>query len=467
MVVENKNIKLNLLIPAGLSILLLIIYTIFGAKYFGAALVLMIFGFLSIIDIRIAIFGVTFTMVFLPDTLALLSYLGVAFIYFVRRVFYKDEDIKMNIFFGIISLYLLVAIIQTVTSVNLMGSLRDLGLHIGGLCYVFVVVNSIKSKEDLNSLLTVLMVSATLVALYGVLQAFTGVEIRREWLDVENNPDVAVRVFSVFGNPNTLAEYLVLLCPIGVGMFWYTKNMKKKLVFGGAIALMLVCIILTMSRGGWVGIAMAALIFVLLVDKRVLLFAIPLLLGALIFLPQTVINRILSIGNLADSSTAYRFQIWDITGDVIRDHAVAGVGFGHLPYKQVFETYIRTMPIFHAHNSFIQTIAEIGYAGFMIFISMLFMIIKYPYTKLVKQPKDEKIDLYLKYVGAGFVSGLIGVFTHGMFENVLYLPKIIFTFWTVVAMVICSVNIIEAKRPIKVITEDQQYKIYRRGVEND
>ena len=197
--VENKNIKLNLLIPAGLSVLLLIIYTIFGAKYFGAALVLMIFGFLSIIDIRIAIFGVTFTMVFLPDTLALLSYLGVAFIYFVRRVFYKDEDIKMNIFFGIISLYLLVAIIQTVTSVNLMGSLRDLGLHIGGLCYVFVVVNSIKSKEDLNSLLTVLMVSATLVALYGVLQAFTGVEIRREWLDVENNPDVAVRVFSVFG----------------------------------------------------------------------------------------------------------------------------------------------------------------------------------------------------------------------------------------------------------------------------
>lgn len=465
--VEKKDLKLNLLIPAGLSLLLFVVYTLFGTKYFLAAMVLMIFGVLSIIDIRIAIFGVTFTMVFLPDTLALLSYLGVAFIYFIRRVFYKDEDIRMNIFFAIISLYLLVAIIQTVTSVNMMGSLRDLGLHIAGLCYVFVVANSIRTKADLNSLLTVLLASATLVALYGVLQAFTGVEIRREWLDVENNPDVAVRVFSVFGNPNTLAEYLVLLCPIGVGMFWHTKDMKKKVVFGGAIAMMLICIVLTMSRGGWVGIAMAALIFVLLVDKRLLLFAIPLLLGALIFLPQTIINRILSIGNLADSSTAYRFQIWDITGDVIRDHAIAGVGFGHLPYKQVFETYIRTMPIFHAHNSFIQTIAEIGYAGFMIFISMLFMIIKYPYTKLVKQPKDEKRDLYLKYVGAGFVSGLIGVFTHGMFENVLYLPKIIFTFWTVVAMVICAINIVEAKRPLKFNVDGESYKIYRRGVEND
>ena len=103
--------------------------------------------------------------------------------------------------------------------------------------------------------------------------------MRPEWLDTENNTDIAVRVYSVFLNPNILAEYLVLMTPLAVGMTWYTKSMRKKFLFLASTAVLLICLVMTLSRGGWVGIALAALAFVLLVDKRLILIAIPIVLG--------------------------------------------------------------------------------------------------------------------------------------------------------------------------------------------
>ena len=460
--VINKN-KTSYLIPVILSIVLLMVYLLLGSTYFLAGLVLAMGGFLSLINIRIAIYAVTFAFVFLPNSLGLMAFAGVGAVYFLRRIFVEKERIKPSIYAGVIGIYFLIIIIQTFTSIDVMGSIRDLGIHTVALMYLFAVYNSIKTKEHLNHYITVLLAAVTIVAAIGILQGFTGVEIRSEWLDVQNNPDIAVRVFSVFGNPNTLAEFLVMFSPLAMGLFWNTKVFKKKFIFGVAVAIMLACLILTMSRGGWIGIAMAALVFCILVDKRLLLLALPIGFVALLVLPSTVINRLLSIGNTADSSNSYRFQIWDVTKEVILDYPVAGVGFGHLPYKEVFETYIRTMPIFHAHNSFIQTVAEIGFAGFMVFITMLIMFIRYPINTLVKQVKYIKQDSYLKYVGVGVAAGLMGVFTHGLVENVLYLPKIIFSFWILVGIGALGIKILNKEVPRIEEYKDQRFKIYRRS----
>ncbi len=451
----------NLIVPGILSVVLALLYFILGTKYFLAALVLSIGGFLSLIDFRIAIFGITFLMPFLPNVFALLGFLGVGILYFLRRIFIEKNTTIHNVYSGIIGIYLIIIVIQTITSVNFKGSLRDLGFHIGGLAYVFAIVNTIKTKKDFNAFITVLLASVTIVALIGVLQIFTGVEIRREWLDVEANPDVQVRVFSVFGNPNTLAEYLVFFIPLGVGMFWHTKNMKKKFVFGAAVASMMVCLIFTMSRGGWIGIAMAALIYCLLIDRRLLLLAIPMVFGALIVLPPTFLNRIMSIGNLSDSSNAHRFNIWNISMEMIRDNFLGGVGLGHLPFKEVFETYSRTINAYHAHNSFIQTFAELGFIGFVVFIIMLLDFIRYPIMKLVNNVRSINEDKYFKYIGAGVVAGIIGVFTHGLVENVLYLPKIIFSFWTIVGIGAMAINIMELESPLVIKDKDQAYKVMR------
>lgn len=225
---------------------------------------------------------------------------------------------------------------------------------------------------------------------------------------------------------------------MSVSLFWHTRKLSKKIIFLGTTLVMTLALVMTLSRGGWLGFAFAAFIFIILIEKRLLLTLIPISIGAVYLLPQTIINRILSIGNLSDSSNAYRIKIWEITLDIIRDHWIAGVGFGHLPFKQTFETYIRTMPTFHAHNTYLETAAEIGIPGLIAFLLFLFILFKYGVIRLVKNE-----DRYIRIMSAGAISGLAGVLAHGAVENVLYLPKIIITFWIIVGIIMTLIRINE------------------------
>lgn len=194
--------------------------------------------------------------------------------------------------------------------------------------------------------------------------------------------------------------------------------------------------VLTLSRGGWVGFAFGMFVFVLLIEKRLLLSIIPLGLGAIYFLPSSILNRILSIFNFADSSNAYRIKMWNITLDIIKDNWLVGVGFGHLPFKATFETYIRTMPTYHAHNTYLETMAEMGILGFIIFIIFIFVLFKYSIKKLVKGK-----DNYIRIMATGVLSGLAAVLAHGAVENVLYIPRIIITFWILVSLILALMRI--------------------------
>lgn len=430
--------KINFILLS--AIFLSLIYYFLGSKFLLAAF-LGISGLLLVIyDIKIGLFASVFLYPFLPDALGLIMLLSMGF-FVLLRTFLYGEDFKVGPRTVPVAIFAFIAIFSTITSIDPSGSIRDLALNAAGISFLFAMTNTIKTKGELNAFISTLLLSALVVALLGVVQYFTGVQMRPEWLDTENNTDIAVRVYSVFFNPNILAEYLVLITPIAVGMTWYTKSMRKKFLFAGSTGILLICIVMTLSRGGWVGIALAALAFVLLVDKRLLLLGIPMVLGGLAFLPQKVVDRITSIGSTVDSSNLYRIKIWNITKDVIRDNFLAGVGFGYVPFKETFEKYIRTMPIYHAHNTYLEVAAEIGIIGFIFFILLLFSSLKSTYVNLVKSE-----DKYFKYLGAGLFASIIGIMGHGLVEHFLYIPRIIFTFWIVLGIIFTSIRIEKFER---------------------
>lgn len=435
MVVEkNKN---NLILPVALGLVLFFAYYYLGVKAFVAGFGLLLGVMISTVDIRYGLYGATLIMPFLPNSLALAVFLGLGVFFFLYQVLKGTIPLYTGGLITMVLIYLVMMIIQTVTSIYPVLSIRDLGLHMAGILYLIVIVNTIKTKEDLYTFLVVLMTGAVIVSIIGLIQAVVGVEIQEEWVDTSNNIGLTTRVYSVFGNPNILAEYLVFMIPVGVGLFWFTTNLSQKVFYGLGLVIMFVTLGLTMSRGGWLGIAMAALVFVLLVDRRLLLMAIPMVLVGLMVLPQSIINRLVSIGNLSDSSNDYRLKIWSITGEIIKDYPVAGLGLGHQPFMEVFNTYIRTMPIYHAHNTVLQMIVELGFVGFGIFIMFMYTFM----TRSIGRLIIDNDDKYTKYIGAGVLAAIAGVFTHGMVEVLLYLPKIIFMFWTMMAVLIVLSNI--------------------------
>ena len=368
-------------------------------------------------------------------------FIFLAFVY--RKTFRETNPLTKNPIDMPIALFVILIIVSTITSINPMGSFRDLAIHLLSISFMFVMVNSIKDKEELNILLTILVGTASLVALYGLFQYKAGVEMEAKWLDTSNNEGITTRVFSVFGNPNILAEYLIMTTPISIALFWQTKKLHKKILFLLTSLLLTGTLVLTFSRGGWLGFAFGIFIFILLVEKRLLLLLIPLGLGAINFLPPTILNRILSIANFADSSNNYRIRIWKITLEIIRDYLPSGVGLGYIPFKQTFETYIRTMPAYHSHNTYLEVLAEMGIPGIIILIMLIFVLYKYSIKTLVKGE-----DKWTKVISAGILSGLGAVLAHGAVENVLYLPKIIITFWTLVSFLLVLMRLSEESKDI-------------------
>lgn len=430
MVVDIRE-KRNFIMPIVLGLAFSMFYHLLPIKYF----LLLIIGFIGatmiIYNVKLGLMIGAFLMPFLPDMISLLYMFALLGVFLFQRLAVGRHPLSFKEIEMPIVLFLLVMLISTFTSRNPGGSFRDLALHLGGLSFLFVMSNTVKDKESLNRIITVMVFSAFLVGLYGLYQYVVGVEVESAWLDVENNPGIRTRVYSVFNNPNILAEYLIMTIPLGISLFWFSKKLHKKIIFLGMSLVMSLSLIFTLSRGGWIGFAFSALIFILLVEKRLLLSLIPISIGGLYLLPQTILNRIMSIGNLGDSSNAYRIKIWEITGEIIKDNPIAGVGFGHIPFKETFETYIRTMPTFHAHNTYLQTAAEIGIPGLIAFLFFLFILFKYAIVNLVNSE-----DHYIRIMTAGVISGLGGVLVHGGVENILYLPRIIFTFWIMISFIV-------------------------------
>lgn len=444
MVVENLKRK-ELIFPIILGAVFSLLYYSVTLNYFSLALLGLLGAVLILFDIRIGIYMELLLYPFLPDMFNLLFMILLVGVYLFNIVFKKTKLLTKHSIIMPIILYIVFIIINTVTSNDPTGSFRDLAIHLTSIGFVFVMVNSIKSKKDFNILIVFLILSATLVAMYGLYQFATGnIEMEKKWVDKATNPDVQARVYSVFGNPNIFAEYLIMIIPISVSLFWFSKRMHKKALFLITSMILALALLLSMSRGGWVGFAFSVFVFILLVEKRLLLLAIPVGIGGLFFLPDAILNRVLSILNFADTSNDYRIRMWKITLDVIKDNWLVGVGFGHLPFKAAFGRYTRTMTTYHAHNTYLETMAEMGVIGFIVFISFLFVLFKYAIKKLVKGK-----DKYTRTISSGILAGLAAVLAHGLAENILYIPRIITTFWILVGLILTLVQITDNPQEIR------------------
>jgi putative inorganic carbon (HCO3(-)) transporter len=70
------------------------------------------------------------------------------------------------------------------------------------------------------------------------------------WIDVEQFGEITTRAMGTLGNPNVLAEYLVLVIMMGCILLFTEKSITNKLLYVVSIGIMLLGLGLTYSRGG-------------------------------------------------------------------------------------------------------------------------------------------------------------------------------------------------------------------------
>lgn len=234
------------------------------------------------------------------------------------------------------------------------------------LTYILVGQN-IRTKEQMVRLAKALALSAFVVVMYGYFQYIFGVDISEmRWVDGEAFPELRKRIFSTLENPNVLAGYLDVMICLALGMLIKISGRSQKIIFIVAIIMLTACLAMTYSRGAFLAIAIVFVICGILQDRKIfILFAI--VTGAIIYLDSTFLQRILSIfTETTDSSEGLRVGIWVSTISMLADHPFVGIGWG--AFKFIYPQYNyyladTSQTIYHAHNIFLQTAAEVGIVG--------------------------------------------------------------------------------------------------------
>ncbi|MBQ8577587.1 MAG: O-antigen ligase family protein [Clostridia bacterium] len=301
------------------------------------------------------------------------------------------------------------------------------------MCGYFLVVNLIRSAEWIDRCLWAVLSSAVLVALYGIYQNFFTV-VDTTWQDTEMFSDISGRVVSTLENPNVLAEYLIMILPVALAGFLISPKASQKLCYLFVGGILGACLIFTWSRGAWLGLLIAVMVFLLMYSKKVMVVG---LFGVLavpflpFVLPDSILNRFLSIGNLGDTSTSYRVHIWEGVLSMLGDHFLGGIGVGTEVFGEVYPRYalsgIESAP--HSHNLYLQILVETGILGFALFLVFLFTFAKRNFTFYAKPlPQRERV------LSAALFCGILAVLAQGMTDYIWYNYRVFLVFWLLIGL---------------------------------
>lgn len=338
------------------------------------------------------------------------------------------------------AVYALLLLLGLVCSMHFGLSLRFFLFHLTCLLTVLLLSSAVSTRRQLKCLLGILLVGLTLCALYGCYQRMVGVEVVASQVDytLELNQGIPGRVYSFFDNPNNFAEILVMLMPLYLAFFCLVKGWRKGIVLLCMVPA-LWAMMQTYSRSGWIGLALAALVFLAFQNWRLIPACALAVLVALPFLPQTVLNRILSIGNSNDSSTLYRFQIYDTLWPMFRDFWASGVGLGSDTVKEVIQTYPTKLlngayPI-HSHNTYLQLWLEAGILAPIAYLGGTFYQIKQGVRGMKHCSKE------LKYIISAAIGGLVGVMVIALAEYTWFYPRVMFLFWLLLGILMVAAKL--------------------------
>jgi hypothetical protein len=339
----------------------------------------------------------------------------------------------------------------------------------------FVAFVSIRSKRVLKTAVAILVISFTISSGVGIIQTLSGgryltglgvygnlrylgifppfpsevQEIMKNFVgtvsDLTHVPNTAIfRAHGGFTNHNYFAVGLVMTLSITTSLWLYAQSSKRKLLLGVATIVQLLALILTFSRGGWVGFALSVTVIVLLVRKKpgYLLVLKTMIIGgigislviiAMLMLPTPLATRATSILNPAEATEMQgRFEAWSTSLQEIQKHPVWGTGTSEVAGVTMFGHNVTS------HNIFLSIAYERGLIALVAFIFLLAVLAR-DSLRLVGKRKND--DLYLQGLGLGLLSGVTGFLAAGMLASPILYPESAALFWFTAGLLEAAVRI--------------------------
>jgi probable O-glycosylation ligase (exosortase A-associated) len=190
----------------------------------------------------------------------------------------------------------------------------------------------------------------------------------------------------IFANPNDLAAYCILLLSLALGLLALERRGPVKMGAIAGLAVIPFLILLTKSRGAFLGFAAFLLIVNFGQRRRMRALGVTILVAVIVIsvAPKDVLNRVQNLEkvqgteNLQDAdeegSALQRYEIWKVARTIIRDYPITGVGIGAYPSMHAF--YARRAEFDptargrrDTHSLYLNLTAETGFVGLLLFLT--------------------------------------------------------------------------------------------------
>ena len=301
------------------------------------------------------------------------------------------------------------------------------------MLWFFVVTRLVEDDRDMRFFLYSLGAMAVVLALHGLYQYVVGAPMPSHWVTAAESTDMRTRIYSITGSPNILGALMVMCAPLFAALAYYVKPLWGKCLAWGATGLLCLAVIFTFSRGAWFGLAVAVVLFCLLVDFKLLAIAAVAVLGVILCVPAIGdrIGFLFTSDFAAANNKGGRGERWSIGMSLLRTNPVWGFGLGRFGGAIAMQNQsIEGLKYFYMDNYYMKTLVEMGYVGLSGYV---FLLASNAWSSLRGLFRSKHTRL--RILAAGLFSGMIGVLSHSFFENIFEEPYMNSYFWCISAVV--------------------------------
>ena len=301
---------------------------------------------------------------------------------------------------------------------------------------VYALLRQLLASSPLwwDRLVAALLAGQLLTSVIGIRQLYADSSQLARWSDNNSVAEGTVRIYSTLDNPNLLGGYLLPILPLAVVAVLRWRTLPRRLFALVSLVLGIVALVLTYSRGAWMGmVASLGLLGLLLAMRQtrhwppfwrrtfplLLLVATAVALVVLVTQVEPLRVRVMSlVAGREDSSNNFRINVWTSVLAMINDRPWLGIGPGNTAFNLIYPLY--QQPKFNALSAYsipLELLVEAGVPGLLAGVALLFTAVR---TGLRQGQGQGMLNL----PSLAAVAVFAGLAVQGLTDTIFFRPEV-------------------------------------------
>lgn len=375
--------------------------------------------------------------------------------WFIKGAIDRDFRTRKNPLVIPLVVFLLINFISLTGAANLQRAVLVFSFTLFTICFSWLIPNYVDDEVKLRRVIRILLITTTLVALFGLWQFFgdmiglptTLTGLREHYTKIVFG---FPRIQSTALEPLYFANFLLIPIAVLYALLISRSSTIKMIRLLPLFILAVLNLVLTVSRGGYIGVIVIGLVVGFVYLRKVFRwqFIVTAIVSAVLVWVFAV--RALGFGDVfqlnsetflshienAFSGPAYyeRIQTFQWAEEAWRTHPVLGIGPGQYGPFVSSHPYIEPKEGWKiVNNEFIELLTETGALGLTAFLVVLGILVVRSLKAIVRARTP-----YLRALMTALLAALLGILAQYMTFSILYIMHV----WFLIGLTVAVQNII-------------------------